>query len=324
MENKIKTKESRKGKIKILDKPKIYTARVKDKVFGNKTIEKEENNEINYAENEVIRKAKGVTNIASQSAINTTKKTLHKTIKPKTKSTKNKIKQTAMTVKKTEKIAVKIAKATVKSVKALIQALSSLISWIISGGTIAVIIIIILALVAGIFCSAFGMFFSNEVEQTDETITISQAMSDLENEVEDEIDEIIDDVNHNSLRLRRTPIPWKDILSIYSIVTTNREDKYEIIEMNEKNYKKLREIFWDVVSIDYETERYTVTVTSTDSDGNTVKKKKRRTRLIIYVEYLTLEEMIDMYNLNKEEKKQMDELQSEEYEEFWKMILNEV
>ena len=206
-----------------------------------------------------------------------------------------------------------------KAVQALVKALSSLISCIAAGGSMAVIIIVILAIIAGVFCSAFGMSFTNE--ENEDSISIITAMERLENEIDEEVEEIKDNVSYNSFRMEDSEINWKDILTVYSVYTTNREEFHDITVMNLENYEKLREIFWKVVDVDYTTEKYTVTVTSTDSEGNTVKKKKRRTRLIVTVECMELSEMIKVFRLNDEEKRQIVEIQRNEYDEMWDMIL---
>ena len=105
------------------------------------------------------------------------------------------------------------------------------------------------------------------------------------------------------------------------LATTNREKQFNILEMNDYNYKKLSEIFWEVVEVEHYTEKYTVRVVSTDKNGNKVTKTKTRTRLIINVKVMELEEMIEHFNMNKSEKNQVYEMMNEKYDERWDGIL---
>ena len=330
MKKRIKTKESNNQKIKCIDKSKIYTARVKDRILdnGRRVVNSESENEndtnqVNYAEDKVMDKLKGTARYGTNTALKGTKKVIKNVKKSKLKraqQAKKQAKRINVAIKSAKNVIKKVAITTVKAVQALVKALSSLISCIAAGGSMAVIIIVILAIIAGVFCSAFGMFFTDE--ENEDNISIITAMERLENEIDEEVEEIKDSVSYNSFRMEDSEINWKDILTVYSVYTTNREEFHDITVMNLENYEKLREIFWKVVDVDYRTEKYTVTVTSTDSEGNKVKKKKRRTRLIVTVECMELSEMIKVFRLNDEEKRQIEEIQRNEYDEMWDVILD--
>ena len=56
----------------------------------------------------------------------------------------------------------------------------------------------------------------------------------------------------------------------------NSSLSFDIMKMDDYNYDKLKEIFWDVVEIDHYTENYKVRVVTTDADGNKVIKTKTK------------------------------------------------
>lgn len=128
-------------------------------------------------------------------------------------------------------------------------------------------------------------------------------------------------MDYDTVRIDNRSVAWREILTIYAVVTTNREKQFNILEMNNYNYKKLSEIFWEVVEVEHYTEKYTVRVVSTDKNGNKVTKTKTRTRLIINVKVMELEEMIEQFNMNKSEKNQVYEMMNEKYDEMWEGIL---
>ena len=84
-----------------------------------------------------------------------------------------------------------------------------------------------------------------------------------------------------------------------------------------KEYKRLEKVFWNVVDIDYRTEKYTKTITKKDKDGNVTKKKVSRKRLIVEVTTKTREEANEEYDFSESELKQIEELLSGEHDELW-------
>ena len=212
--------------------------------------------------------------------------------------------------------------ATIVTVKNLILLIKGLVSLIVAGGTIAVVVIILICLIGLFFVSPFGLFFSNESEITEESITLSSTMEKLNNEVEEEINEIKEKVNHNSFRLDTFDIKWKEILTYYAVTSSNREVTSSLLNMNESEYKRLEKVFWNVVDIDYKTEKYTKTVTSTDKDGNVTKKKVSRKRLIVEVKTKAQEEVNEKYDFTESELKQIYELLSGDYDALWENLID--
>lgn len=171
------------------------------------------------------------------------------------------------------------------------------------------------------FGSAFGFLFSDETPKTEENISVNSAVNFLDEEINDAISDIKANVDYDSIRIENRSIVWREVLSIYAVITTNREIKFNIMEMDNHNYDKLSEIFWEVVEVDYHTEKYKVSYVTTDSEGNKVTKTKTKTRLIINVESLSLEEMMEHYNMNESEKKQVEEMMKGQFDEMWNEIL---
>ena len=234
---------------------------------------------------------------------------------------KNNLNNKKNNVTKTKNIARKSIDSIKKLAEKIIAIAKSLIAAIIAGGGIAIIIIIIAVIVAGMFGSAFGLLFSNETPKTEENMSVNSAVNFLDQEIEDKISLIKATTDYDSLRIENRSVVWREVLSVYAVITTNRENKFDIMKMDDYNYDKLKEIFWDVVEIDHYTEIYKVRVVTTDADGNKVIKTKTKTRLIINVKALALDEMMEYYNMNKSEKKQVEEMMNGQFDEMWNLIL---
>ena len=127
------------------------------------------------------------------------------------------------------------------------------------------------------FGSAFGFLFSNETPKTEESMSVNSAVNFLDNEIDEEIVRIKSSTDYDTVRIDNRSVVWREVLSVYTVVTTNRENKFNIMEMNNQNYEKLSEIFWEVVEVEHYTENYKVRYTTTDENGNKVTKTKTKT-----------------------------------------------
>ena len=192
-----------------------------------------------------------------------------------------------------------------------------------SGGGFILIILVIILLIAGMFGSAFGFLFSNETPKIEESMSVNSAVNFLDNEIAEEIARIKSSTDYDTVRIDNRNVVWREVLSVYTVVTTNRENKFNIMEMNNQNYEKLSEIFWEVVEVEHYTENYKVRYTTTDENGNKVTKTKTKTRLIINVQAMSIEEMMEHYNMSKSEKKQVEQMMDGQFDEMWNAILIE-
>ena len=192
-----------------------------------------------------------------------------------------------------------------------------------SGGGFVLIILVIILLIAGMFGSAFGFLFSNETPKTEESMSVNSAVNFLDNEIDEEIVRIKSSTDYDTVRIDNRSVVWREVLSVYTVVTTNRENKFNIMEMNNQNYEKLSEIFWEVVEVEHYTENYKVRYTTTDENGNKVTKTKTKTRLIINVQAMSIEEMMEHYNMSKSEKKQVEQMMDRQFDDMWNAVLIE-
>lgn len=178
-------------------------------------------------------------------------------------------------------------------------------------------------LIAGMFSSAFGFLFSNEIPKIEENMSVNSAVKFLDNEIDEKISYIKAITDYDTVKNDNRKIAWKEVLSVYAVITTNRETKFDIMKMDNHNYEKLREIFWKVVEVEHYTETYKVKVITTDASGNKVVETKTKTRLVISIVTLSLEKMMELFDMNKSEKKQVEELMDSQFDEMWKSILLE-
>ena len=342
-DNKETAQEYAENKVNTSIKDTIYNIpRLNNK--GKQNLEKKKEN---IAKGKVkIKKAqKGIKNIKRKGriAIKKTKRNVKK-FQNSIKSVQNKIKTAQRTVKTTKQVAktsikvlqksaqmtkqavkttIKAIQVTIKSaiaiIKAIILATKALISAIIAGGWVAVVIIVVVCLIAMLCTSIFGIFFSNEDEIGEKNM--SSVIRELNTEFTNRITEIQKNNEHDEFEINSNKAQWKDIISIYAVIISKGEEQTELVTLDDNKINKLKEIFWQMNTITSRVDEVEKEYEITDENGNTKIEKKKIKMLHIDVTSKSLQEMIELYNLNPKQKEQLAELQKEEYNSMWSYML---
>lgn len=228
--------------------------------------------------------------------------------------------------KKTAKTAKAAAKATVKAVKATIAAVKELGALIAAGGTTAVLVIIVLCLLAAIGGTCFGIFLSND-KTTGSDMTMTQAISTLTSEHYANLTAFKEGFSYDTVEVQGdSNIDWKDVLAVYAVKTTTSEDKaFEVVTINDEKLDLLRDIMSDMNKLTGVVTPKVVaqTVVTTDEEGNSIKTTEYVTKKVLTVNIIRLsaEQIIELYNFNYEQKKQLNELMSDDYTDLWNELI---
>lgn len=323
----IKVKNRVEKTIKVFDKSFHAFDKTKDNIINSYS--EEDINQFDYGSKKIKQNTENAINksidMGNKNLIRTKNKL--KNIKTKTKGIKNKtakrinkIKQSFNKTKKTTKVSKKTAKTTVnmtkkvlertgktiattsktiiKIIKGIVVVLTNLISAIIAGGWIAVLIIVILCVIAFLITSIYGIFFSSE--DKDSELSISKTIIELNNELSDKIENIKKESGKENYEINFDRTEWKYILTVFVAKTSNGNNEMEFFTMDEKKKKSLKEVFWDMTSVDSSIENDT---------------------LHIFVKGKTINEMIIKYNFNKEQKEQVNELLSDDFKDLWQSAI---
>lgn len=210
------------------------------------------------------------------------------------------------TTKKTIKAIKTLAKTLIKIAKAVISGAKALISAIVAGGWIVVVIIVVLCLIGFLFNSVYGIFFSSENTGSK---TMSSVIVELNNELADKINNIQNENVHDDYVLNLKRPEWKVVLSIYAVVVSSGKNGSDVMTITEEKTVILKEIFWKMNELSY------YVADELDDNGNTKKM------LYININSKTVEEMINEYALNNEQKKQLNELLDDKYESLWSNVV---
>lgn len=197
----------------------------------------------------------------------------------------------------------KTFKITFSSIKALVFGTKALITLLIAGGWILITIIIVICLVGLICSSIFGIFFSNE--KVDSKIQMSDIVSELNTELDKKIYDIKKDKEHDDFKIISNKIDWKVFLSIYTVKTSNNNTE-EVLTLTEKKKKKLKDMYWEIITIDSE-------IKQEGEDNEDI--------LYITINSKTKKEIMDKYKFSTEQRLQVEDLLSKDYDNLWASII---
>lgn len=302
-----------------------------------KTVERTERN-IKQAAHSSVKTAQKAAK-SSQKAIKTaeqTSKAAIKTAQTSAKAAQRSAQAAAKTAQRAAQAARETARATVAAakaaakavaaaVKAIIAAVQELIAAIAAGGWAAVAVIVLICLIGLIVGSCFGIFFSSQPNAQS-----SQTMVEVVREINDEytarLDEIKSGNPHDDVEMSGSRAVWKDVLSVYAVKTTTDPDEpQEVASMSDEKKQLLKDIFWAMNEISFNTAAFTETelVETDDGEGNIVTEEVEveKTRLYITVTHKTAAEMAAEYDFNADQLAQMDELLDNAYNSLWAAVL---
>ena len=256
------------------------------------------------------------------------KKTV-KTTASTTKKTAEVAKRTKQTAQATVRVTVKTVKVATKAVvaagKAVVAGVKSIGAIIAGGGVPAVVVIIIICLIGAIGGTCFGIFLAND-ETTGTNKTMSQAISELTSEHYANLTAMKASYTYDLLEVKgNTSINWKDVLAVYAVKTTSGDNPLEVVTLDDTKIDLLRNIMKDMNTMTGVVTPKVVaeTVVTTDENGNSIKTTTYVTKKVLTVSILQLSvnEISALYNFNDEQKALLEELMSEEYNDFWAELL---
>lgn len=169
----------------------------------------------------------------------------------------------------------------------------------------ALTVVIIICLIASLFASPFGIFFSG-------ADTMSEAVNELNAEFAQRIEEIkeantYDELVMNNAGSSNMVANWPDVLAVYAVLTTmNDSNPYEAVTLDAAKKARLREVFWAMNPISYEVQ----TIYDAEVDAE------------IEVLYISVAEkncwqLADEYNFTAEQRQMLPELKKPEYIEMF-------
>lgn len=206
------------------------------------------------------------------------------------------------------------AKAAAALIKALIAAVKGLIAAIAAGGWVAVVIILAVALVAVILCACFGVFASNETEDSNPmTAAILEIDTEFRAGIDAEIarlstgdyDEIVvryaGDMDGDSDYL----INWNDVIAVYAVqVTMDEENPMDVLEVTPEKIEKLRKTFHAMNTVEYHTEVIETEGAGTQVGDEDTEEAEPYRKLVITITVGSMDHLVgaDLYSFTDDQR----------------------
>lgn len=234
---------------------------------------------------------------------------------------KESIKRTAQAAKATAKFAVHVVKLVVKAAAALVKGLVALVG---AGGAVLVLFLIVAA-VAALIASPFGVFFSGEDKSADVT-PISNVVQEVNTEFSQRIEDIkqahsyVDSVeihypgSADNIRVDN----WMDVVAVFAVKTaTDTENGMDVVTIDTTRIDLIKAVFWDMNGIGYEIEtiEHTETETVENEDGTTSEITTTTYEYILHITITskTAEQQADKYGFTSDQKDILEEMLSGEF-----------
>ncbi|MCI8461104.1 MAG: hypothetical protein HFE81_06865 [Bacilli bacterium] len=330
----IKTKEKKSDTIKTFNKVEAWTERIKDPiVYANKKSKEALNDDssvLDYGDDKiryVLNRTKDESIYFGKKAIAKTKDMILKKYQKKKLSNSSKInndyikkaKRRVENIKKVARDSAKVSKKLTEKgqiivknvsksaiklitfmIKTIISSVKSLVSMLAAGGSVAMIIIVIICIVGILVTSVYGIFFSSD---SNNQIKMNDCIAELNSKMNTRIEEIKQKEIHDEIVIDSNQASWKEILSLYAIRVSNNNIE-EVMTITPEKKKILEEIFWDVNILTSEI------VLEKQAE---IEKKV----LHIYINAVPFDIIKNKYNFNNKQLKLYKELSSERYSKMW-------
>ncbi len=207
------------------------------------------------------------------------------------------------------------ARVTAKTIKAAIAAAKALVTALLAGGWVVVMIAVVICLIGLLVGSCFGIFFSGE--DTGAGQTIRTAIAQVNQEYQERLEEIQASHPHDTVEITGSQAVWKEVLAVYAVKTTTDPEGQDVASMDEEKLGLLAEVFWEMNQLSARVE--TRTETSEGEGGTAVEAEI--TVLVISVSHKPAQEMAEQLGFDDNQKEQLQELLSPEYDDLWNELL---
>ena len=229
------------------------------------------------------------------------------------------IKRAAIATVKFIKVAVK---AIIATAKAVIAGVKALVAAIAAGGWVAVLIIVIIVLVALVAGSIFAIFIPAEQNG----ITVYDVMGELDREFHDKEQELLANCQYDVLTYEGEMADWNEIVAIYAVkLNLDTENPQEIATFDEAKADELRNIYRTMNNVRLETRTETKEVKKQVRDENGNLKEVTETVTTTYVTVkrtgLTALQAADEYDFTDYQIEMLTLLLDEKNDELWQGLL---
>jgi len=227
--------------------------------------------------------------------------------------------------------------------KRVIAAAKSLLLALIGGGSVAVIMIVLTVLVAALL-SVFGIFSANEASDGTQPLTdaIEQINVEFKGDIAGRIasikakhaaDETILVYEGDMEDQGGSISNWSDVIGVYAMrASMDSENAMDITAVTDKHIDILRETFYDMNEISYDTELEEETTQVVDEfgalvldeDGKPIEETKTTLLIHVRLDSMDYRDGAELYRFHADQNESLKELMQPEYYPLFADLLGDV
>ena len=262
----------------------------------------------------------------SAKAVKTTAKATVKTAQATARASARLAQATKAAVKAAVTAAKALAKAAAAAAKAIAAAIKGLIAVIAAGGWVVLIIILVAAVIALILGSAFGLFFTDDLNEG----RLKQAIVDTNTKFTAGLQARIDQLSSGGYDAVVVSYDgdydgdgamvnnWQDVLAVFA--TKNMYDGEELLDFDDAKAAAMALVFNHMNEMDIDTRVKTDSTTAI-VDGEEVEVTTSTLYINVTINSMTYIEGAELYRFDAEKLRLLEELMSEDYNELWAELL---
>ena len=263
----------------------------------------------------------------SAQAAKTTVKATVKTAQATARASARLAQATKVAVKAAVSAAKALAKAAAAAAKAIAAAVKGLIAAIAAGGWVVLIIILVAAVIALILGSAFGLFFTDDLNEG----RLKQAIVDTNTKFTAGLQARIDQLSSGGYDAVVVSYDgdydgdgamvnnWQDVLAVFA--TKNMYDGEELLDFDDAKAAAMALVFNHMNEMDIDTRVKTDSTTAI-VDGEEVEVTTSTLYINVTINSMTYIEGAELYRFDEEKRRMLEELMSEDYNELWAELLD--
>lgn len=263
----------------------------------------------------------------SAQAAKTTVKATVKTAQATARASARLAQATKVAVKAAVTAAKALAKAAAAAAKAIAAAVKGLIAAIAAGGWVVLIIILVAAVIALILGSAFGLFFTDDLNEG----RLKQAIVDTNTKFTAGLQARIDQLSSGGYDAVVVSYDgdydgdgamvnnWQDVLAVFA--TKNMYDGEELLDFDDAKAAAMALVFNHMNEMDIDTRVKTDSTTAI-VDGEEVEVTTSTLYINVTINSMTYIEGAELYRFDAEKLRLLEELMSEDYNELWAELLD--
>lgn len=189
------------------------------------------------------------------------------------------------------------------ALRAILAAARSLIAAAAAGGSVVLALLVFICLIGMLIASPFGILFANEPADSS-SVALSTAIAQINVEYAGKLEEL-QTGDYDQIIIEGAPPDWREVVAVFAVKTAGTNDGVDVVTLDAGRVERLREVFWDMVSLSSEAE----TIDHPDSDPDDGEDDSwTETILTISVTGKTVDEMREHYAFTDEQNDMLDDL----------------